>query len=329
MKVESRVAADSNSSPVAREGAFASQPTITQHPEMYPVCRACGKTNTEFALFCGYCGRPVGRTCTKCNHPIDEDHAFCPGCGSPLRNRSSSPQLQRLETHKYPGLTPQIISGRVNLWRNPAFLFVVLSILVAGLVVLASRIGNGWSQSSEEGFRSWDLILTPEELDAVLDSANSRDFDYRLDYITYLGAVSDEEANSSSQRSFFIELNDYENLCIDIVVCKFQSSTAAQQVMAHDRVVHLDPSFEMTAGQGNPFLSEEIDIAAIGDQSFCYKWSSFTPTIELRVDDVQVTVQTRIIVPSINRSYGSSGAFEIALEVAEQQASKIQSVLNQ
>lgn len=313
-----------NSTP-SRKGDIASASMTSM------ICMACGKQIRPDASFCGHCGGQVERACLKCGQPVTRDHAFCPGCGVSLSAEAASSQQDKLEVEAPtpPCSAPPHKVERVRLWRNPAFYFVAVPLLVAGIVVLTSLASKGRSQSSGEGPRAWDLVLGAEELDAVLDIDNSRNFDYRLDNSTYIGAVSDDEANSSAHRSYLIALDESEYLCIEIVLCQFESASAAQQVIAYDRVVHFDPSFETSAGQGNPFLSEEIDIAPIGHQSFCYQWSSFTPTIEFRVSNVQATVQTRIIIPSINRSYGTSETFEIALEVAEQQANRIQSVLNQ
>src|SRR6185295_18059401 len=47
-------------------------------------CAACGFANPAGALFCGNCGRPLGRPCPSCGTVVSSELAFCTSCGASL-----------------------------------------------------------------------------------------------------------------------------------------------------------------------------------------------------------------------------------------------------
>jgi class 3 adenylate cyclase/tetratricopeptide (TPR) repeat protein len=47
-------------------------------------CAACGFANPAGALFCGNCGRALGRPCPSCGTVVPPDLAFCTSCGAAL-----------------------------------------------------------------------------------------------------------------------------------------------------------------------------------------------------------------------------------------------------
>jgi predicted ATPase/class 3 adenylate cyclase len=48
------------------------------------TCAACGFANPAGALFCGNCGRELGRACPSCGTVVARELAFCTSCGTAL-----------------------------------------------------------------------------------------------------------------------------------------------------------------------------------------------------------------------------------------------------
>jgi len=77
----------------------------------------------------------------------------------------------------------------------------------------------------------------------------------------------------------------------------------------------------------NPFYSRKVPIRPFGDESFCFEWTAFAPTVVYRVTNIIVNVSARIVVPSRNVSYHDGATFEHTLDVAKHQEAKIRSLM--
>lgn len=49
-------------------------------------CKKCGKSVSEEAAFCMYCGSRFGVVCSNCGREAEEDAVFCSACGTRLVN---------------------------------------------------------------------------------------------------------------------------------------------------------------------------------------------------------------------------------------------------
>src|SRR5215213_10627810 len=47
-------------------------------------CAACGFANPAGALFCGNCGRALGRPCPSCGTVVSPELAYCTSCGTAM-----------------------------------------------------------------------------------------------------------------------------------------------------------------------------------------------------------------------------------------------------
>ena len=45
-------------------------------------CIHCGKSVSDEARFCKFCGTRLRRTCAACGAALDEDARFCASCGA-------------------------------------------------------------------------------------------------------------------------------------------------------------------------------------------------------------------------------------------------------
>jgi RNA polymerase subunit RPABC4/transcription elongation factor Spt4 len=64
------------------------------------ICRHCGKTVSEDATFCPYCGGQIELTCPHCKTHLEDDMAFCPKCGKKTHVAVQQPQKKISSTKK-------------------------------------------------------------------------------------------------------------------------------------------------------------------------------------------------------------------------------------
>ena len=60
------------------------------------ICRKCGKTISDDAVFCSYCGeRCAKKVCTACGTELREEQLFCHVCGLRWNNGTTPPTEQK------------------------------------------------------------------------------------------------------------------------------------------------------------------------------------------------------------------------------------------
>jgi tetratricopeptide (TPR) repeat protein len=64
------------------------------------VCRGCGRAGPGGFRFCGYCGRPMERSCPSCGEPSPVDFSFCGSCGADLRAELPSVEGETLPAQR-------------------------------------------------------------------------------------------------------------------------------------------------------------------------------------------------------------------------------------
>lgn len=194
--------------------------------------------------------------------------------------------------------------------------------------------------TATQKLRSWDYILTTNDLKAQIDKEVSMDIDYIKGEAIQIGGVGSDYLNSSSHHVFKIPRNSSESWEFDITLVVFKNKDAAIQQVEYDMNSHFapytkKPSFPSNLRhypenddtpsniEKNPFSSDKIDIPSIGEQSFCYKWESFSPTVVFRISNIKVDIQVYISIPSINRSYNNTETYNKMLSIARMQEKKI------
>ena len=195
---------------------------------------------------------------------------------------------------------------------------------VLPLVEIGSRLwdvyGGIKSQKVKEVARqtqgSGQLILDASELKGSPKLKQSSDTDYRKTTVRESGAtLGPDVKDSKSARQFEHSHKDGEVAQTKIDLTVFKSVDAATQEMA----VIYDSKFDNPESE---FYSEPVDIPSIGDQSFCYQWSSFPPTIVSRVGNVVFEVECSILNSAENRFCHDDSTLARALDVARKQQAR-------
>jgi hypothetical protein len=163
---------------------------------------------------------------------------------------------------------------------------------------------------------SSQLILDASELEGSPKLQHSSDTDYLKTTVREFGAtLGPDVKNSKSTRQFEQLHKDSEVVQTKIQLTVFKSIDAATQEMA----VIYDSKFDNPESE---FYSDPVDIPTIGDQSFCYRWSSFPPTIVSRVGNVVFEVECSILNSAENRFYHDDSTLARAVDVARKQQAR-------
>ena len=163
---------------------------------------------------------------------------------------------------------------------------------------------------------SRQLILNASELKGSVKLKQSNDTDYRETTVREFGAtLGPDVKDSKSSRQFEQPHKNGEVAQTKIDLTVFKSVDAANQEMA----VIYDSKFDNPESE---FYSEPVDIPAIGDQSFCYQWSSFSPTIVSRDGNVVFEVECSILNSAENRFYHDDTTLARAIDVARKQQAR-------
>jgi TPR repeat protein len=193
--------------------------------------------------------------------------------------------------------------------------------------------------------RSWQIILSDQELNSKINIEESRDQDFASgESMVIAGDSFDRLIDSSSSHVFKNAHGVAEVLVTEVGVEVYLTEAAAGQTMKREYATHFEAYMETkveknklkryTSPDGpdtkidvNPFYSSEVPIRPFGDESFCYKWSAFAPTVVYRVTNTIVTVTARIVVPARNLTYHDAATFEHTLDVAKHQEAKLRSLM--
>ena len=207
------------------------------------------------------------------------------------------------------------------------------------------RVGEHTKSPANKTMRSWQIILSDEELNSKINIEESRDQDFASgESMVIAGDSFDRLIDSRSSHVFKNAHGVAEVFVTEVGVEVYLTETAAGQKMKREYATHFEEYMETkveknklkryTSPDGpdtktdvNPFYSREVPIRPFGDESFCYKWSAFAPTVIYRVRNIIVTVTARIVVPSRNLSYHDAATFEHTLDVAKHQEAKIRSLM--
>jgi TPR repeat protein len=196
-------------------------------------------------------------------------------------------------------------------------------------------VGEYTKSATNKTLRSWQIILSDEELNSTINMEESRDDDFA-------GGSFDGLIDSLSSHVFKNTLGDAEVFVTEVRVGVYLTEAAAGQYMTWEYATHFEreknvennklklypsPDGLDTKTDVNPFYSRKVPIRPFGDESFCFEWTAFAPTVVYRVTNIVVTVTARIDIPSRNRTYHDAATFEQTLDVAKHQEAKIRSLM--
>ena len=163
---------------------------------------------------------------------------------------------------------------------------------------------------------SGQLILDASEFEGSAKLTLSSDTDYLKTTVREFGAtLGPDVKDSKSARQFEHSYKDGEVAQTKIDLTVFKSVDAARQEIA----VIYESKFDNPESE---FFSEPVDIPKLGDQSFCYQWSSFPPTIVSRVGNVVFEVECSILNSAENRFYHDDSTLARAVDVARKQQAR-------
>lgn len=175
--------------------------------------------------------------------------------------------------------------------------------------------------------KSHDYDMTLENHPIVL--SNEPEYTYESEY-TFL-----ETKNSECRKEVNIVLNVYSkeqdavlafNILKERYFTPYRNNNTPRTVRGVQGGVKNNPFYSDSVL--NPSYSTKISIPNIGDVSFCYQWSNFSPKIVYVYKNVKVTITENILCNSINRIYHNNDTFADSILIAQKQILKLKKILS-
>ncbi|MBF0467034.1 MAG: zinc ribbon domain-containing protein [Nitrospirae bacterium] len=287
--------------------------------------------------------------CPKCGTKVSSIYVECSKCGAnknskawlrpKVEKKTGTDNLQNQTSRRTMSLPILISIGIVFV------IFILIAIIAvhkdSETTIVSKNVAKEEMDSKKstcqigDQYKSWDIILTTEELNASIDKKQSNDTEPTSNVIILKHGV-----NSISNHTFnYRDSDDYYQIRINIII--FKEIKDANLDMEQERLKLFTPTVKEnkstklerydnennTQIKDNPFYSKSVNVGIIGDESFGSQWESFAPEVHFRIGNVNVRISVNI-TDSNGSYYHNEGSFAKMMQVAHMQEEKIRNIIN-
>ncbi len=181
-------------------------------------CKKCGKSVSEEAAFCMYCGSRFGVVCSNCGREAEEDAVFCSACGTRLVNlqgisaQSTGGKRQMYEEEIQRGMsmgaTPVTSSDTTSAPTNTVAQQAEIEKACAEIKSIAETIYKGVEMGIAKGSVTQKQIMALKGMQEKLFDS----FDANLGFV---------EGTAMEQSSCYQQLLEYITVTLDAKVVTF------------------------------------------------------------------------------------------------------------